>query len=44
MEDFRLRRLGMVMEPEPGNPNEVEGGRILRQLVARMERSISSQD
>jgi hypothetical protein len=22
---FRLRRLGMVMEPEPGNPQEVEG-------------------
>src|SRR5271167_4681809 len=25
MGDFQLRRLGMVMEPEPGNPNEVEG-------------------
>ena len=25
MSEFKLRRLGMVMEPEPGNPNEVEG-------------------
>jgi len=25
MEDFKMRRLGTVMEPEPGNPNEVEG-------------------
>ena len=25
MTGFKLRRLGMVMEPEPGNPQEVEG-------------------
>jgi hypothetical protein len=25
MTDFRLQRLGQMMEPEPGNPLEVEG-------------------
>jgi hypothetical protein len=25
MSGFKLQSLGMVMEPEPGNPNEVEG-------------------
>lgn len=25
MNDFRLQRLGLLMEPEPGNPHEVEG-------------------
>ena len=25
MSGFELQRLGMLMEPEPGNPNEVEG-------------------
>ena len=25
MSGFRLKRLGMVMEPEPGNPQEIEG-------------------
>ena len=25
MNEFKLRRLGMLMEPEPGNPLEVEG-------------------
>jgi predicted GH43/DUF377 family glycosyl hydrolase len=25
MSGFKLRRLGMIMEPEPGNPKEVEG-------------------
>ena len=25
MSDFQLRRLGLVMEPEPGNPLEAEG-------------------
>src|SRR5271169_2735596 len=25
MSDFQLRRLGLLMEPEPGNPLEVEG-------------------
>jgi hypothetical protein len=25
MNGFKLQRLGMVMEPEPGNPQEVEG-------------------
>ena len=25
MSEFKLQRLGMVMEPEPGNPQEVEG-------------------
>jgi predicted GH43/DUF377 family glycosyl hydrolase len=33
MVDFQLRRLGMVMEPEPGNPNEVEG--VLNPAAAR---------
>ena len=31
--DFRLHRLGMLMEPEPGNPNEVEG--VLNPAAAR---------
>jgi predicted GH43/DUF377 family glycosyl hydrolase len=31
--DFQLQRLGMVMEPEPGNPQEVEG--VLNPGVAR---------
>ena len=25
MSGFKLRRLGMIMEPEPGNPQEIEG-------------------
>ena len=25
MSGFKLQRLGMLMEPEPGNPQEVEG-------------------
>ena len=25
MGDFQLKRLGMVMQPEPGNPLEAEG-------------------
>jgi predicted GH43/DUF377 family glycosyl hydrolase len=25
MSEFKLRRLGMMMEPEPGNPQEIEG-------------------
>jgi len=25
MSGFQLQRLGMLMEPEPGNPQEVEG-------------------
>ena len=25
MSGFHLQRLGMLMEPEPGNPNEIEG-------------------
>ena len=25
MSGFKLQRLGLVMEPEPGNPNEIEG-------------------
>jgi beta-1,2-mannobiose phosphorylase / 1,2-beta-oligomannan phosphorylase len=25
MSGFKIRRLGLVMEPEPGNPNEIEG-------------------
>jgi predicted GH43/DUF377 family glycosyl hydrolase len=33
MGDFKLRRLGMVMEPEPGNLNEVEG--VLNPAAAR---------
>ncbi len=25
MNGFKLKRLGMIMEPEPGNPLEIEG-------------------
>ena len=25
MSGFKLQRLGLVMEPEPGNPQEIEG-------------------
>ena len=25
MQDFKLKRMGMIMEPRPGDPNEVEG-------------------
>jgi hypothetical protein len=25
MSGFKLRRLAMLMEPEPGNPQEIEG-------------------
>ena len=27
MNGLKLQRLGMLMEPEPGNPNEIEGVR-----------------
>ena len=33
MSGFTLRRLGMLMEPEPGNPQEVEG--VLNPAAAR---------
>ena len=33
MSGFTLRRLGLVMEPEPGNPQEVEG--VLNPAAAR---------
>jgi predicted GH43/DUF377 family glycosyl hydrolase len=33
MSGFQLQRLGMVMEPEPGNPHEVEG--VLNPAAAR---------
>ena len=33
MAGFQMRRLGMVMEPEPGNPHEVEG--VLNPAAAR---------
>ncbi len=33
MSGFELRRLGMLMEPEPGNPQEVEG--VLNPAAAR---------
>ena len=33
MSEFKLRRLGMLMEPEPGNPMEVEG--VLNPAAAR---------
>ncbi|HEY0256935.1 MAG TPA: hypothetical protein VGC39_05795 [Candidatus Methylacidiphilales bacterium] len=33
MSDFQLQRLGMVMEPEPGNPQEAEG--VLNPAAAR---------
>jgi predicted GH43/DUF377 family glycosyl hydrolase len=33
MSEFRLQRIGMLMEPEPGNPQEVEG--VLNPAAAR---------
>ena len=33
MSGFKLRRLGLIMEPEPGNPQEVEG--VLNPAAAR---------
>ena len=33
MGGFKLQRLGMIMEPEPGNPQEVEG--VLNPAAAR---------
>src|SRR5271166_338956 len=33
MSGFQLQRLGLVMEPEPGNPQEVEG--VLNPAAAR---------
>jgi len=33
MSGFQLQRLGLVMEPEPGNPLEVEG--VLNPAAAR---------
>ena len=33
MSGFKLQRLGMMMEPEPGNPQEVEG--VLNPAAAR---------
>jgi len=33
MSSFQLQRLGMLMEPEPGNLNEVEG--VLNPAAAR---------
>jgi hypothetical protein len=33
MSSFQLQRLGMLMEPEPGNPNEIEG--VLNPAAAR---------
>src|ERR1700694_693797 len=33
MSGFQLQRLGMLMEPEPGNPHEIEG--VLNPAAAR---------
>jgi len=33
MNEFKLKRLGVVMEPEPGNPQEIEG--VLNPAAAR---------
>jgi len=33
MSEFKLQRLGMLMEPQPGNPQEVEG--VLNPAAAR---------
>src|ERR1700689_3556965 len=33
MSGYKLKRLGLVMEPEPGNPQEVEG--VLNPAAAR---------
>ena len=33
MSGFKLQRLGMLMEPQPGNPQEVEG--VLNPAAAR---------
>jgi hypothetical protein len=44
MSEFTLHRLGMLMEPEPGNPMEFEG--VLNPAAVRgpMENSISFLD
>lgn len=39
MSDFQLRRLGLVMEPQPGNPLEAENAR-LKKLVAERDLEI----
>ena len=33
MSGFQLQRLGLMMEPEPGNPREIEG--VLNPAAAR---------
>ena len=42
MSEFQLRRLGMIMEPEPGNPQEIEftdglSGEVGKMLVGLMK-------
>ena len=34
MLNFKLKRIGMMMEPQAGNPNEVEGV-LIRHLQAQ---------
>jgi hypothetical protein len=36
MSGFQLQRLGLIMEPEPGNPHEVEGTLNPAAFAARM--------
>ena len=50
MSGFQLQRLGMVMEPEPGNPVEVEGvlnpatGRSFREHILSMGNSAPADE
>jgi hypothetical protein len=42
MSGLKLQRLGMIMEPEPGNPHEVEGVLNPGAVEALMANCISS--
>jgi hypothetical protein len=43
MNGFKLQRLGILMEPEPGNPRRSKAYLIQLPLVAGMVNSISSR-
>jgi beta-1,2-mannobiose phosphorylase / 1,2-beta-oligomannan phosphorylase len=42
MSGFKLQRLGLMMEPEPGNPQEIEGILNLAGLGLTLERRSAS--
>lgn len=43
MSGFKLQRIGMLMEPEPGNPQEIEGVLNPAATAARMASSTFSR-